>query len=876
MRKVFLIIFLLIPLFVAISQEQSRKSYTIQQTLNAPVIDGMLNDEAWTLGKWEGSFTQHEPYEGRLPSQQTEFNVLCDNDFIYVGFKAFDTAPDSIIDRMTRRDDMDGDNVGIAFDSYFDRSTAFAFFVSSSGVKTDLIFINDGNSEDATWDPIWYVKTARFSDGWSAEMKIPLSQLRFNSEGSDVWGLEVSRHLARHNELSLWQPIPRNSHGFIHLIGDLEGVSVIKARKQADLTPYFVANYKRYQQESGNPFSSGKDFNVNTGLDGKFGLTNNFTLDLTVFPDFGQVEADPSEVNLTAYETFFQEKRPFFIEGRNITSFKVGIGDGDLGNDNLFYSRRIGRRPQIDVSLGDGEYADIPRQTRILGAVKMTGKTSNGFSLGVIEAVTAEEKAEIDLQGSTHQQIVEPLTNYLITRVQKDFDNGNTMIGGALTNTWRNLDETTMSSLHKSAYTGGIDFSHYWDNKTWMLSLTESFSKVNGSASAIATTQRSSVHYFQRPGVSYLNFDTTRTSLSGHAGNLQIGKVGGNWNFVWFNIWKSPGFESNDVGYVRRVDEYAQVLWSAYSINEPFGIFNYVRFNTNHWMFWDFGGNFNGAGGNFGVSAKYKNQWSSNVYYNYDGASNSNNLLRGGSAIKVPGAHGFSVSVGTDSRKKFMTSFYTNYNAGNYGSSQYKSYGAEIKYRPINSLSVSASPGYSIMNNHLQYMEQVSYGEESRFIFGTIHQEVLSFSLRINYNLTPDLSIQYWSQPFFAAGDYQAIKMITNPQSNKFEKRFHVYDKSQISFDNSDNVYKVDENRDGLIDYQVELPDFNSHAFLSNLVMRWEFIPGSTLFLVWSQNRDYFSHDGELNFSDNFKDLFNHKRPFDIFLIKLSYRIGLS
>ena len=558
--------------FNAFGQETTKRRYRAVRIEQPPVIDGILNDETWLAGEWQGDFTQFDPYEGMKPSQPTEFKILYDDSHIYVAIKAYDSAPDSIVDRMTRRDNLDGDNVGIIFDSYYDLRTGFAFFVSSAGVKTDMIFTNDGQSEDPTWDPIWFVKTARFEGGWAAEMKIPLSQLRFQSESSDYWGLEVARQIYRHREMSFWQPIPRNAPGLIHMIGLLEGFGELRPRKQADITPYTVGSFERYQGEAGNPFARGRDFRATAGVDGKIGITNNLTLDFTVLPDFGQVEADPSEVNLTAFETFFQERRPFFIEGRNITSFRIGIGDGDLGNDNLFYSRRIGRRPQLSLSLDDGEYSSTPRQSRILGAVKLTGKTAGGLSVGIVEAVTAEEKAEIDFEGERRFQTVEPLTNYFVTRVQKDFNKGNTMIGGVFTNTWRDFDESEITSIHKSANTGGVDFTQYFRDKNWMLSATAAASRVAGPEQAITATQRSSVHYYQRPDADYITYDPERTSLSGHAGNVQVGKVGGNWNFVASTIWKSPGFESNDLGYVRKSDEIGQVLWSGYSINKPFKI----------------------------------------------------------------------------------------------------------------------------------------------------------------------------------------------------------------------------------------------------------------------------------------------------------------
>jgi hypothetical protein len=875
--KRFLILIIAVALYNShlSGQENVKRSCRTESTDKAPVTDGIIYDDEWGTGPWEGGFTQFEPYEGKEPSQRTEFRILNDNSFIYVAFKAYDSAPDSIVDRLTRRDNMDGDNVGIIIDSYNDSRTGFGFIISSAGVKTDLIFSNNGQSQDATWDPIWFAAASRFPGGWSAEMKIPLNQIRFKSNSGDTWGFEALRQIYRHREMSFWQPIPRNSSGMIHCFGRLEGVGEFITRKQIDLTPYVVGSYERYPAVKNNPFASGNDLRGNAGIDAKIGITNNLTLDLTVLPDFGQVEADPSEVNLTAYETFFQEKRPFFIEGRNITSFRVGIGDGDLGNDNLFYSRRIGRRPQISPEVSPGEYAYIPRQARIYGAAKITGKTKNGFSIGVIDAVTAEEKAEIDAEGERRFETVEPLTNYFISRFQKDINQGNTIIGGIFTNTLRRFDETEITSINRLANSAGVDFTQYFAKKTWMVTGTAAVSNIQGPKEAISATQLSSVHYYQRPDAGYISYDPERTSLSGHAGNLQLGKVGGNWNFVYFTIWKSPGFETNDLGYTRKADEFGQLIWSAYTINKPFSVFNRLRFNFNEYQFWDFGGNFLSFGGNFSVSAQFKNQWNTYIQYNGSGPSTSNTLLRGGPSVKMPGSNSIGSGVSSDSRKKLQAGVNLNYRKGAEGSSESISSSLNITFRPLNTLSITASPNYSVSANELQYVGKRSFGSDDRYIFGRIDQKVLSLSLRVNYNVTPDLSVQYWGQPFLAAVDYSKFKMVTNPKDGSYSNRFSFYNDDQLLYNNDQNKYFVDENADGSTDYSFSNPDMGNNAFLSNLVVRWEFRPGSSVYLVWSQTRKHSEEYGGFEVWDSVDNLFSSKKPYDVFLIKFSYRFGL-
>ncbi|MBS0011880.1 MAG: carbohydrate binding family 9 domain-containing protein, partial [Bacteroidales bacterium] len=569
-------------------ETEKKKYYEAVRIENAPSIDGILDDEAWLQNHWEGGLIQHEPYENRPPSQETEFKICYDDVHLYVAIKAFDSFPDSITNRMSRRDNADGDMVFIGLDSYHDLRTLFVFGVSSAGVRFDMIISNNGQNEDPSWDPIWQAKTKIHDWGWAAEMKIPFTQLRFQKNSDEVWGMIMARQIFRHSEMSFWPAIPRDAPGVVHLAGELGGLGEIEPRKQFDIMPYGVAAYNTYEPEEGNPFMTGSDPRLKAGLDAKIGVTNNLTLDLTILPDFGQVEADPSEVNLSAFETFFQEKRPFFIEGNSITSFNVGLGEGDVGNDNLFYSRRIGRRPHGYPSIENNEYADVPTFTNILGAAKLTGKTKNGVSVGFIESVTSEVKAKIDSAGQRSTQVVEPLSNYSLARVQKDFNKGNTIIGGAVTNTIRRLDETGMDYLHKNATTGGLDFTRYFKDKNYMLSTSIYMSHVEGTTEAITRTQMSSARYYQRPDADHVELDTDRTSLTGFGGKLQAGKIGGKWNFVLMSNWKSPGLEINDMGYQREADQVVNVLWTGYNFTEPFSIFRSINLGNNGYMVHDF------------------------------------------------------------------------------------------------------------------------------------------------------------------------------------------------------------------------------------------------------------------------------------------------
>ncbi|MFO7934085.1 MAG: DUF5916 domain-containing protein [Bacteroidales bacterium] len=854
------------------SEYLPKKQYKAYRVEKAPSIDGAFDDQAWQEGSWENGFVQHEPSEGKPPSQQTEFKVAFDNMNLYVAIRALDSAPDSITSRMTRRDEGEGDLVFVVFDSYHDLRTGFAFGVSSAGVRTDMIFSNNGQNEDPTWDPIWQAESRIHEWGWGAEMKIPFTQLRFEKNTEEVWGFDVARQIFRHNEMSLWHPIPRTAPGMIHAMGELDGLQEIEPRKQLDLTPYGVGSVKTYEPEEGNPFADGTDLDVDFGLDGKIGVTNNLTLDFTVNPDFGQVEADPSEVNLTAFETFFEEKRPFFIEGNSITSFNVGLGDGEVGNDNLFYSRRIGRRPQGYPDAEEGEYVKMPIFTPILGAAKLTGKTEKGWSMGVIEAVTAEAKATIG-NGDTRKEIVEPLTNYSLVRVQKDFNKGNSILGAAATSTIRKLEGTGMEWLHGNATTGGVDFTRYFKERNYMMNVSLYMSHVEGSAEAISRTQLSSARYFQRPDAGYVEYDPTRTSLSGLGGKLEFGKIGGRWNFLFMNIFKSPGLELNDMGYMQNADQMLNVLWTGYNFNEPFSIFRSLNLNNDVYLSSDFGGRINGVGYEYNARANFKNYWHAGLGGGFNFHQISNTILRGGPSMYLPRGGRFHGFFSTDDRKVLSAAFRSFISWGAEKYYREGSYGLSLTLRPINTLSISLFPSYSSSSRELQYITREEMNGEDRFLFGHIDQKVLSTSLRINYNITPDLTIQYWGQPFIASGNYSGFKMITDPKAEEFSDRYHVFTSGQISL--AEDTYQIDEDRDMQVDYRFGNPDFNVDEWLSNLVIRWEFMPGSTAYLVWSQTRDYYSPQGSFEVWNNVDNLFTDKKPTNTFLVKLSYRFGL-
>ena len=856
------------------SQSLTKKEYYAGEgSKNDLTIDGVLKEPVWQKAVWQDDFIQYEPSEGKQPSQKTDFAILLDENYIYVGFKCWDNHPDSIVQRLTRRDEIDGDFVAVQFDSYFDKRTAFSFMANVAGIKNDFIISNDGETEDNTWDPIWLVKTSRDDKGWYAEMKIPLTQLRFEGNSEQTWGLQIGRSLFRKQEVCLWQSSSKKVSGWVSQYGELKGLKNLKSKKVADLMPYAVARTDRYEKEPGNPFKeSGKKNQLEVGLDGKLGLTNNLTLDFTINPDFGQVEADPSEVNLTSFETFFQEKRPFFIEGKNILSFPLMFGDGDLASENLFYSRRIGRRPHYSPELNDGEYMEAPEFTSILGAAKITGKTKTGWSLGILESLTSYEYAHIS-NGHQRSEMIEPFTNYSVGRVQKDFNGGNTLLGGVFTSTNRNLTEDQLDYLHKSAYSGGFDFVHKWHNKDWELDFSSYFSRVEGSAEAISNTQKSWIHGFQRPDATHLEFDSTRTSLSGQGGKIVFARNGGKLKFMAATSWKSPGLELNDVGYMRQADNILEVIWVGYRIYEPFSVFRNLNLNVNQWTEWNFAGESTGPGGNVNAHTQLKNYWNLHLGGNWNGQGLSATELRGGPALKVSGTKNIWFAFGSNDQKRLTAEAEVMLLGGKEkNSKQIFDCGVSLGYRPSKNMKITLSQNFNSNDDQLQYVTQQDYLNKTDYLFARIHQKTLSASLRVNYIITPNLSIQYWGQPFLASGKYNEFKRITDSRANKYTDRFSLLNGNELIYLNSDEIYRVSDPSGNQL-YTFDQPDFNVKEFLSNMVVRWEYLPGSTIYLVWSQTRDQSVSNGNFNLYKDLTKLFDEKAH-NIFLLKISFRLG--
>jgi hypothetical protein len=857
----------------------SRKKYFTQALTGSITLDGLPNEEAWNAVEWGGDFIQNQPNEGASPSQATNFKILYDEKFLYIAYRCFDQAPDSIIKRLSRRDEFPGDWVEINIDSYHDLRTAFSFTLSVSGVRSDEFVSNDGRNWDANWNPIWFAKTHIDDKGWTGEVKIPLSQLRYGNEPEKVWGFQITRRLFRKEERSLWQPIPQSSGQWVSRFGELHGLKNIPFHRQVEIAPYVTAQLDKYKKVPGNPFADGTDTRLAAGVDGKVAVTNDLILDFTINPDFGQVEADPSQVRIDGFQNFFEERRPFFIESRNIFDYQLTGSEagGDYDADLLFYSRRIGSAPHGYPNIANGEYIDMPQYTSILGAAKFSGKTKKGLSIGILESVTQRESATIDDSGEKRKELVEPLTNYFVGRVQKDYNGGNTIVGGIITNVKR--ENGLQQFLHKNATSGGIDFLHYWKNRTWYIRGNMIFSHVQGTKQAILQTQTAFEHLFQRERAGEVAVDSSRTSLSGIGGTVRFGKSGGKsgklgqvFRFETGVTFRSPGLELNDIGFLLTTNEINHFTWAGVHFQKPFSIFRNARLNYNHWSRWDYSGQFLYQAFNFNSHATFKSYWQVGTGVTWNPYDISNNALRGTISIRRPAGIGHSFYVVSDTRKKV----YANLDVFNFWGFNNEVKGNDLNlsmtFQPINALRVSLTGSYSYnYRKQDQFVSNIIHNNSYRSIVSEVKQKTIRFTGRLSYNITPDLTLQYYGQPFITRPLYNNFAYVSNPLAKEYDERFYVYKPNEISFNN--NRYWVDENGDGTPEYSFNKPDFNFVQMRSNLIIRWEYKAGSELYLVWAQGStpDAYSDLSTPLAQSLFTNAFNNGAR-NSYLIKWTYR----
>ncbi len=856
-----------------------RQYFTSKVLPHSIKVDGIPDDAAWASVPWEGEFIQYQPAEGELPSEGTLFKLAFDARYLYFAFRCYMKDPKDIVPRMGRRDEFPGDWIEVNIDSYHDLRTAFSFTLSVSGVRGDELVSNNGNNWDGSWNPVWVGKTQVDDSGWTAEMRIPLSQLRYDDNEDKVWGLQVQRRIFHREERSYWQYIPQKSGAWVSEFGELRGLEGVRPQKQIEIAPYVVAQAERFEPETGNPFATGKDHRYSAGLDGKVALTSDLILDFTVNPDFGQVEADPSQVRIDGFQNFFEERRPFFIENRNIFDFQItgSAAGGDYDSDLLFYTRRIGGAPRGRPHLPPGAFADIPDYTTILGAAKFSGKTRTGWSVGLLQSVTQEEKAIIDLNGERREQVVEPLSSFTVARLQKDFDEGNLVVGGILTDVVRSGHLNHL--LHSRAYSGGADVLKYWRNRAWYYKTTLLWSHVEGTPEAILRTQTAFEHYFQRPNNREAGVDINRKSLTGTGGTFRLGKSGGRagnkgqvLRFETGFTWRSPQLELNDIGFMLTADEINHFTWAGILYQQPFSVFRNARISYNHWSRWDFSGQFLYQAFNLNTHGVFRNFWSAGVGVDCNPWDVSNNALRGASSLRKPAGMGVWGYAGTDSRKKLSGRVDLTHSWGFENTVLYQNASFSLTAQPLDPLKLSLSVSWNnFWRRQDQFVAQKDFLDELRTIVGAVSQQTLRLTFRGSYNVTPDLTIQYYGQPYITRPRYNHYAWVSDPLNSRYNDRFIRYEGDQIK--KVPDGFEVDENRDGITDYSFSEPSFNFVQFRSNLIIRWEYVAGSELYLVWSQSVTPDAlHDFERSIDRSLlHNLFAHE-PLDIFLVKLTYR----
>ena len=880
MKKIVLfIISCLIPLFLFAKAPDPSAQKTVQavQTNGTINVDGVLEEKVWKT-KGYSDFVQSDPIDGATPTEKTEVWVAYDKEAIYVAARLYDSNPESITSRLGRRDDfVESDWFIFAVDPYYDRRTGFQFAVNPAGSIVDWTLYND-EWNDTTWDGVWEWKTHIDDGGWTVEIRIPYNQLRFPKKEEYVWGVNFKRVIKRKNEKLSFVWVPKEENGYVSRFAKLTGIRGISPRRHIEFLPYSVGEAQFSPEESGNPFQTGKDFLGNAGFDLKIGLKSNLTLDTTVNPDFGQVEVDPAVINLSAYETYYQEKRPFFIEGANIFD---AFGRGGVNNVNninwsspsFFYSRRIGRAPQGCVSRNG--YVDYPDRSTILGAFKLSGRIGSGWNFGFINVLTSREYAEIDAEGQRFQEEIEPFSYYGVLRTQKDFNEGAQGLGFMATSVVRDLNnENLESTINKNAFSFAIDGWTFLDkNRTWVINGWLGSTRVDGSQDKILNLQQSSIHYFQRPDATHVEVNEEATSMSGWGGRFVINKQKGRFIFNAAFGLLSPGFDPNDAGFQFGSSDIINAhLLSGYNWPHPGKVFRSVYIVGGVFRNYDFGGNKTWDGCLFLFEGQLLNYWGFNTMFAYNPKTISNDLTRGGPLALIPAGYQINLGMDSDSRKPIFisadTSLYSRPTEGQSWDGE-----VSIHWKPRSNISLSFGPSYYNRKSKIHwvtsvndYMMTATFG--TRYVFGRLDQKVLSSEIRLNWIFTPKMSLQLYLQPFLAIGKYDEFKELSKPKT--YDYNIFGEDESTIAY--SDETYTVDPDGPGpATDFSFYNPDFNMKSLRGTIVLRWEYHPGSLLYLVWTQNRADYAHPGDFNFSRDLGDLFT--APGDnIFLIKFSYR----
>ena len=809
-------------------------------------IDGDLSDPAWQSAPEFTDFTQHDPVDGAPPTMRTSIRILYDDHAIYFGAKMED--PGAPTPMLARRDSFtQSDFLSINIDPQLDRLSGNAFTINPSNVQVDTVLYND-IGEDGSWDGVWDSATKVVPDGWIAEVRIPYSQLRFHDKPVHVWGLNITRRTVRNNEWVRIVNTKKGETGFVSHFADIEGLDGIRRGRALELVPYAVARGDvRTRANEANPLLDTRDHRADAGLDVKYSLTSSLTLTGTINPDFGQVEVDPAVVNLSEFETFYPEKRPFFTEGVNIFRFGDTPAPSHFNFINapsLFYTRRIGRAPQVSP---DAEFFAAPADATILGAAKLTGRLPGGWSLGVLDALTDAERARFVDGTDIRKQQVEPMTNYFVSRVTKELAPGS-RVGFMFNSVNRRLPDE-LTSLRESAMTGGVDAYTSFRDRSWILEGSLLGSNVSGSAQAISLTQRSSSRYYQRPDAGHVELDEARTSLTGWGGKAMISKATGVWRPNVQVQAYSPGYETNDVGFMQRADQISAHALVQYVNQSPTKRFREKSLWTGFWQTRNFDGDTLERGvfaDAFGTLANY---WESRAALFVTAGAFSDRLTRGGPLVRTQSAWTLEGSIGSDSRKNFFGSVGVTLEESDDGSYER---GVDVSFttRPASNVQIGISPYYGRAHTRTQFVDAfddpsatATYGR--RYVFAELEQTTFEIKMRADWTLSSRLSFQLYLQPFIASGDYHDGHSLVAPRTRDYEP------------------YPL-----------AEEPDFNFRSVRGSAVVRWEFRPGSALYVVWNENRADVIPTGNFSLSRDLRAI-PTAPSHDVFLVKLSYWLPL-
>jgi hypothetical protein len=867
-------------------------------------LDGVLDEAAWAGAEVATGFVQNRPAAGEAATEVTEARVLYDGGAVYVGMRMRDTRPDAIEAPLGRRDaDLEGDWALVAFDSYDDDRTAFAFALNPAGVQQDFLLYDDVN-EDMSWDAVWAGAAAREGDGWTAEFRIPLSQLRYAaSEGVQEWGVQFLRKHHRTGEQTFWSPTLPEDNGMVSLFGTLGGLRGLQAPRQLEVMPYLASALTRAPGDAADPFYAENDVEPRVGLDLKYGITSDLTVTATVNPDFGQVEADPAQVNLGGFELFFEERRPFFVEGTDVFSMQPRRFFG-MNRPDLLYTRRIGRTPQRRSFVPDAArdaaghddgvvYTDAPQQSTILGAAKLSGRVGR-FSVGVLNAVTGPEYGRFrafDGAGNevtTDRALVEPTTNYAAARARGTF--GRTIVGALGTSVLRSTaDEAIAGLLPSQATVLGLDVEHPIGDE-WIVNGQVAGSYVSGSADAIERLQRAFPRLYQRPDADHIDLDPTRTSLAGLTAEANVLKSGGeHWLGSVHAGYTSPGFDANELGFQSRADQLGLGTVVVYQQNEAQGPFQSWSANGFVGSRWNLGGVHEVVflGGN--ANGRFKNFWGVNANGEVYSRGQSDRLTRGGPLAGRPAGFGLNGNVWSDDRKPVSGYAWTGVGRDEIGS-RFNGFEVGVEARPSASVSVRMGPELYLEHEPRQYVGafeapglDATFGQ--RYVFGQIDQTTLSLATRLNWTFTPTLSLQTFVRPFVSRGRYAAFRQMTAPGQTDFPvygDGFGAVEAGRFEEDadgeavfvpdpDATEAYRVTGADGGQATFSN--PNFTVRALQGNAVLRWEYRPGSALFLVWQQQRSGRAGDGAFEFDRDLTGLFTDPVT-NVFLVKLSYWLG--